>query len=74
MTDLFSVDVLEVDFWAIDCAPSPDIHRRDSKLNSQRSGRLFAKTEEKMKCVLDADHGVHLEYQCREHGAKLVNR
>lgn len=25
-------------------------------------------------CVLDADHGVHLEYKCGEHRAKLVNR
>src|SRR5579864_3984281 len=25
-------------------------------------------------CVLDADHGVHLEYKCRKHGAELVNR
>jgi hypothetical protein len=25
-------------------------------------------------CVLDADHRVHLEYKCREHGAELVNR
>src|ERR1700692_4487684 len=25
-------------------------------------------------CVLDADHGVHLEYKCREHRAKFVNR
>src|ERR1700692_1919072 len=25
-------------------------------------------------CLLDADHGVHLEYKCREHRAKLVNR
>jgi hypothetical protein len=25
-------------------------------------------------CVLDTDHGMHLEYKCREHGAKLVNR
>ena len=24
--------------------------------------------------VLDADHGVHLEYKGREHGAKRVNR
>ena len=24
--------------------------------------------------VFDADHGVHLEYKCGEHGAELVNR
>ena len=25
-------------------------------------------------CVLDGDHGVHLEYKCGEHRAELVNR
>src|SRR6266566_3170616 len=25
-------------------------------------------------CVLDGDYGVRLEYKCREHRAKLVNR